>query len=287
MSKEESSNKDSMRRYIWAAAVCVVLVLAVYTWRFYGQPMGAPAEFGAFGDFVGGVINPLLGFITIWLLVKSLQFQREELAAARSEMSQSNRLFESQMELQSRHNLRVQLENNLKILINKLKGATDSGLKFDVELPNYTVQYTLEHVAVALKAKKKGALSDDEIRLVDIAESWDEGPYRMLAFQVKTMVENVQSSAISLIYFSDSSLITDLIRHEVSKVYQRVGFLKILSKTEITELEVNLVLAVQDRAKTVEFPKFHQTDKPLWEHPAPDSEIWSQSKVPPGRPLDP
>ncbi|MCG8672053.1 MAG: hypothetical protein MI867_21795, partial [Pseudomonadales bacterium] len=76
MSKEESNNKDPMSRYIWAAAVCVVLVLAVYAWRFYGRSMGEPAEFGAFGDFVGGVINPLLGFVTIWLLVKSLQFQR-------------------------------------------------------------------------------------------------------------------------------------------------------------------------------------------------------------------
>ena len=80
MSKEESNSKDPMSRYIWAAAICVVLVLAVYTWRFYGRSMGEPAEFGAFGDFVGGVINPLLGFVTIWLLVKSLQFQREELA---------------------------------------------------------------------------------------------------------------------------------------------------------------------------------------------------------------
>ena len=34
-------------------------------------------DWGTFGDFVGGVLNPILTFITIVMLINSLKLQRE------------------------------------------------------------------------------------------------------------------------------------------------------------------------------------------------------------------
>lgn len=47
---------------------------------------GQFSGFGTIGDFFGGVINPILTFITIYLLLVSIRIQREELEATRQEM---------------------------------------------------------------------------------------------------------------------------------------------------------------------------------------------------------
>jgi uncharacterized membrane protein len=44
---------------------------------------------GTIGDFFGGVINPILTFITIYLLLVSIRIQREELEETREEMKKA------------------------------------------------------------------------------------------------------------------------------------------------------------------------------------------------------
>lgn len=49
------------------------------------------AGFGTIGDFFGGVINPILTFITIYLLLVSIRIQRDELEATREEMKEATK----------------------------------------------------------------------------------------------------------------------------------------------------------------------------------------------------
>lgn len=51
-----------------------------------GEGGGKFSLLGTVGDFFGGVINPILTFITIYLLLVSIRIQREELEATRAEM---------------------------------------------------------------------------------------------------------------------------------------------------------------------------------------------------------
>lgn len=44
---------------------------------------GGPAEFGQFGDMIGGLLNPIFGFITVVLLLRSLKVQNYDLENAR------------------------------------------------------------------------------------------------------------------------------------------------------------------------------------------------------------
>lgn len=62
--------------------ISVFLIASV--WGFYyfnfginGTLSQSSEVWGQFGDYVGGVVNPLLGFITIYLLIQSLTLQRE------------------------------------------------------------------------------------------------------------------------------------------------------------------------------------------------------------------
>lgn len=89
-------------------AACGILVLTVawtaYAWNFSDQSIsGDPADWGAFGDFVGGIANPIFSFMTLILLAmtiivqarqltissKELKLSRQELELSRTELGRS------------------------------------------------------------------------------------------------------------------------------------------------------------------------------------------------------
>jgi hypothetical protein len=59
-------------------AACVV---AFYTATFCAQALSAdPQHWGQFGDYIGGLLNPIVAFAALLLLVESIRIQRKELA---------------------------------------------------------------------------------------------------------------------------------------------------------------------------------------------------------------
>nr|DAQ83335.1 MAG TPA: hypothetical protein [Caudoviricetes sp.] len=75
-----------MRRGFWlymvfATAGCILLLIASYVgWFFFHlsrsiSPSGE--QWGQFGDFFGGVLNPILSFITICILIKTSIYQEK------------------------------------------------------------------------------------------------------------------------------------------------------------------------------------------------------------------
>lgn len=76
------------------------LLLGLYFHHFWysqGLKLGNQSDFGTFGDFLGGVLNPILGFATVWLLVKSLKIQTDELSLSRNELARSSDAIEKQV----------------------------------------------------------------------------------------------------------------------------------------------------------------------------------------------
>jgi len=68
---------------IFVAVVFLGAVWSIYYSQFGGELSKDPGDWGTFGDYTGGIINPLLNFITIYLLIKSLTFQEKQVSAAR------------------------------------------------------------------------------------------------------------------------------------------------------------------------------------------------------------
>ncbi|MCG9745958.1 hypothetical protein [Shewanella sp. Isolate8] len=83
----QPAEKDSSFKWliIWLALLALC-ILAFYFMNFNGD-WGNQADFGAFGDYVGGVLNPVLGFATVGLLIWSLKIQRDELSLSRQELA--------------------------------------------------------------------------------------------------------------------------------------------------------------------------------------------------------
>lgn len=74
-----------MVAYHFAGRYCCFL-LTLYFMNFNGG-WGNQGDFGAFGDFLGGVLNPILGFATVGLLIWSLKMQMKELSLSNQQLA--------------------------------------------------------------------------------------------------------------------------------------------------------------------------------------------------------
>lgn len=83
--KAPSAEKSFKWLIILLATIAGCLLLFYFS-IFHGG-IGDKGDFGAFGDYFGGVLNPILGFATVGLLVWSLKYQMDELALSRQELA--------------------------------------------------------------------------------------------------------------------------------------------------------------------------------------------------------
>ncbi|MCP2005000.1 UNVERIFIED_ORG: hypothetical protein J2Y78_003540 [Buttiauxella agrestis ATCC 33320] len=67
---------------LMATATCILLIISSYVgWFFFHlkrdiSPSGE--QWGQFGDFFGGILNPILSFITICILIKTSLYQEKQ-----------------------------------------------------------------------------------------------------------------------------------------------------------------------------------------------------------------
>lgn len=83
----------------WMTAVVLIIVAFVFGFYFYNFHDAInieQANWGEFGDYVGGVLNPIIAFSALLALLVSIGIQSKELAAANELLSQSNFVLKKQ-----------------------------------------------------------------------------------------------------------------------------------------------------------------------------------------------
>jgi len=74
-----------------AVVVAAFFVITVFVWNFHGKSISnSPGDWGTFGDYVGGILNPVVGMATVLLVIISIVIQRRELRASLNEMKVAN-----------------------------------------------------------------------------------------------------------------------------------------------------------------------------------------------------
>lgn len=87
MRPDSASNKEAKLGSIAAAwALGVALCYVGFFWVEQQRPFGGPESWGAFGDYFGGLVNPLVGIVTVLLVVRTLQTTRMEAADTREQL---------------------------------------------------------------------------------------------------------------------------------------------------------------------------------------------------------
>ncbi|EGQ9291699.1 hypothetical protein F7U77_08740 [Vibrio vulnificus] len=72
--------------YIYIAALSVIAVIGFYAIQFHSFEFSKDVDhWNQFGGYVGGVLGPVLSFISLVMLIKSLNLQNESNAALREE----------------------------------------------------------------------------------------------------------------------------------------------------------------------------------------------------------
>jgi hypothetical protein len=94
--KDDYSVAKANFSLVWVPIIAALIFVGIYFVYFAiidKHPTGAPENWGQFGDFVGGLLNPIVGVVTIVLLVRTLRaqnvsidMQRKELALQRREL---------------------------------------------------------------------------------------------------------------------------------------------------------------------------------------------------------
>lgn len=101
-----------------------ISVITSYIWKFHGTTIsGDPSHWGVLGDFVGGIVNPLLGLVTIWLLTVSLRQNNEMLDQARAELKATLKELKRGQEIQAATEFALKEQVSLAQSARDLEGA--------------------------------------------------------------------------------------------------------------------------------------------------------------------
>ncbi len=130
--------------------------LAVYAENFHDHPFsGDPGDWGSLGDYLGGVINPLISMIALIFLVKAYNTQREELRDTKEALREAAK--HSEAAARSQSELALSTVRQLKLAE---KNLFLSILLANVETKQNKIRFlqsALEQATVALN-NQRGAL---------------------------------------------------------------------------------------------------------------------------------
>lgn len=100
-----NNEKNNLNIGKWTLLFLINAIIAFYFYNFFNSKL-TQESVAQFGDYLGGVLNPIFGFATIGLLVWSIQIQLRELKLTRIEMEENTKAnIEQAKELKEQNDL--------------------------------------------------------------------------------------------------------------------------------------------------------------------------------------
>jgi hypothetical protein len=95
---EPLPKSDDLLRYApWLAGVFAIILLLAYWGAFSAQPWTEnPASWGAFGDYIGGILNPTIALFTLIVAVGVWKLQKLQLIATQKELVDTRKAIKDQ-----------------------------------------------------------------------------------------------------------------------------------------------------------------------------------------------
>ena len=97
-----------LKSIVVTALLIALMLLLAFIFKFGFTPSEDQGAWGQFGDFVGGILNPLFSIIGLLALLYTIVLQSDELRRSTKELKSSARA----LKRQNRHNARQQFDNN-------------------------------------------------------------------------------------------------------------------------------------------------------------------------------
>lgn len=237
-------------KYIWSAGLLILAVFSTYSFHFYhtlNYPLSdSPEVWGQLGDYVGGLLNPLLTFISLVLLIKSLALQNDANTSLRDEIHNTRKT----------EKLRS-FENQLFNMLNSQKSAFDS-FKIEIYCDEKGEKLNGAEAVMWLEVEieKIRKTSEDDALIVDFLEEHDPtdqifGLTRIFYNMVKLISEKLSDSNgfdtqdrsshyLTLINFTDFSLLSLIVISAQFMNYASTDYLKNNDEFNVILTEVDL-----------------------------------------------
>lgn len=204
-----------INRYIIAAIVLIAVVFFAYFYHFYWQLnyklSNDPSIWAQLGDYAGGILNPLLTFISLVLLLKSLGLQNQ----ANASLLADSQKFEKNEKLKSFETLFFNLINSQRQLFEQFSIKIPVGEAFEI----YEGVVAVKTIEEIVQNARDAPNIDDENEVVSFIKAIDFreeifGLCRAFYILVKIITERLSDSEkfsaqdrrdhyMALIHFTD------------------------------------------------------------------------------------
>lgn len=125
------------------ATALLVAVVGAYVWNFGAHWTDSQEEWGQFGDFVGGTLNPVFAMLAFLALLWSIALQASEFKQATQHLSAQTRLAREEAEANRRDKISLELLEVIKDIDARI-GAV---LATDISEPGTVLRVTVSHMA--------------------------------------------------------------------------------------------------------------------------------------------
>lgn len=149
---------DTVRRLVGAAALIVILT---YLYQFFGRGFSENTEqWGQFGDYVGGVLNPIIALAALSAILYAIRIQRTELDKAIKAFNDQARLAKEQKFDSKFFNMVSLYDGGMKGVSREFDGQEYSGYAA-VKQCLYEFLYKVSEFAEYYRTKKEVGFAGD------------------------------------------------------------------------------------------------------------------------------
>ena len=260
--------KDSLLKVVFVFALVLLIVVPGYYFSVFPSFSEYTIEgFGQFGDFFGGVLNPLLSFSVIVLLIFSLSQQNdiirqqnkiieqqersiniqsneladsnEQLRLSRLEMKGANLIHAEKIKIQTRDVIKKDVESHCMAVLNDLEGSFESITPINASTRDSSqiVNYSLSKVCKELKEQKTTGKKPYPTEGQDCLYYHNEN-YELAEENIEKFQENLKyflDAAIARIEFIDASVLLNLQTSKIEKYLEAGLVLEVISQREVDE----------------------------------------------------
>ncbi|MDC7250317.1 MAG: putative phage abortive infection protein [Sphaerochaetaceae bacterium] len=107
--------------FISIAVGLFIISLGTYIYNFYEQSISkSSADWGTFGDFMGGTLNPMLAFLSFIALLYTIKLQSKELSLSRKELAETRKATQDSADALKAQSESIKLQNFENTFFNML-----------------------------------------------------------------------------------------------------------------------------------------------------------------------
>ncbi|BAK71956.1 hypothetical protein [Arcobacter sp. L] len=111
-SKEKNSSKLNFLNLILGFAIFLFIALLVfYFFNIFDLDTTKKADWGTFGDFIGGTLNPIFALFSLFAIIYTIKIQTEELELSREELRETKEELKESRIAQQEQSESLKLQN--------------------------------------------------------------------------------------------------------------------------------------------------------------------------------